>query len=143
MTHFSVDMPIFASRKGAPFLGPRVSALPRVRSADALLRRAVLARLIADPLFHISRIIVAALAGVMTVSGYVTSNGQKDAALSAARRVRGVNAVIDQLVVAAPSPPAPAELIYVLNGPERLLAGRRMTFAALSANRPLAARAQS
>ncbi len=52
-------------------------------------------------------------------------------------------AVIDQLVVAAPSPPEPAELIYVLNGPERLLAGRRMTFAALSASRPLAARAQS
>ena len=66
-----------------------------VESADAVLRRAVLARLIADPLVSTGHIGVAAIAGQVTLTGYVTSNAQKDAAGAATRRVKGVEQVAD------------------------------------------------
>jgi hypothetical protein len=69
----------------------RVGAKP-AGSADNLLRRAVLGRLIC----------VAAAAGGVTLSGYVTSNAQRDAAITATRRVEGVEQVVDNLKVAVP-----------------------------------------
>lgn len=71
-------------------------------SADNLLRRAVLGRLIAHPLVRAGHICVAATAGAVTLSGYVTSNAQRDAAITAARRVEGVDQVVDNLTVAVP-----------------------------------------
>jgi hypothetical protein len=75
-----------------------------VASADISLRRAVLARLIAHPLVRTGHIGVAASAGGITLCGYVTSNAQKDAAITVARRVEGVQRVTDDLRVAAPCP---------------------------------------
>ena len=71
-------------------------------SADNLLRRAVLGRLIAHPLVRAGHICVAATAGGVTLSGYVTSNAQRDAAITATRRVEGVDQVVDNLTVAVP-----------------------------------------
>jgi len=71
-------------------------------SADNLLRRAVLGRLIAHPLVRAGHICVAATAGGVTLSGYVTSNAQKYAAITATRRVEGVDQVVDNLTVAVP-----------------------------------------
>ena len=71
-------------------------------SADNLLRRAVLGRLIAHPLVRACHICVAATAGSVTLSGYVTSNAQRDAAITATRRVEGVDQVVDNLTVAVP-----------------------------------------
>ena len=71
-------------------------------SADNLLRRAVLGRLIAHPLVRAGHICVAATAGGVTLSGYVTSNAQRDAAITATRRVEGVDQVMDNLTVAVP-----------------------------------------
>jgi len=70
--------------------------------ADSCLRRAVLARLIADPLVSTGHIGVAAIAGRVTLSGYVTSNAQKDAASAATRGVKGVEQVADEVSVAVP-----------------------------------------
>ena len=71
-------------------------------SADNLLRRAVLGRLIAHPLVRAGHICVAATAGGVTLSGYVTSNAQRDAAITATRRVEGADQVVDNLTVAVP-----------------------------------------
>jgi hypothetical protein len=79
----------------------RVGAKP-AGSADNLLRRAVLGRLIAHPLVRAGHICVAAAAGGVTLSGYVTSNAQRDAANTATRRVEGVEQVVDNLKVAVP-----------------------------------------
>jgi len=75
-----------------------------VRSADDCLRRAVLVRLVADPLVSTGHIGVAVGAGRVTLSGYVTSNAQKEAASAAARRVKGVEQVADEVRVAVPCP---------------------------------------
>ena len=77
---------------------------PRVESADTALRRAVLARLIADPLVSTGHLEVTAIAGRVTLSGYVTSNVQKGAAAAATRRVKGVQEVADDVKVAVPCP---------------------------------------
>jgi len=94
----------------SPFCG---AVSPKsVEYADKSLRRAVLARLIADPLVSTGHIGVAAIGGRVTLSGYVTSNAQKDAASAATRRVRGVEQVADEVRVAVPCPAAadpPAE----------------------------------
>jgi len=71
-------------------------------SADNLLRRAVLGRLIAHPLVRAGHICVAATAGGVTLSGYVTCNAQRDAAVTATRRIEGVDQVVDNLTVAVP-----------------------------------------
>jgi len=92
---------------------PALRPLPRehaalnskaVESADTTLRRDVLARLIADPLVRTGHVGVAATAGRVTLSGYVTSNAQKDAARAATRRVKGVKQVADDIRVAVPCP---------------------------------------
>jgi osmotically-inducible protein OsmY len=73
-----------------------------VESADTLLRRAVLARLIANPSVSTGHIGVMAIAGHVTLSGYVTSHAQKEAARAATRRVKGVGEVADEVRVAVP-----------------------------------------
>jgi osmotically-inducible protein OsmY len=90
----------------------RTAAGPKpIDSADGSLRRAVLARLIADPLVSAGHIGAVAKAGIVTLSGYVTSNRQKDAASAATRCVKGVKRVADDVRVAvpctAPDDPAP------------------------------------
>jgi len=42
----------------------------------------------------------------VTLSGYVTSNAQKEAASGATRRVKGVEHVADEVRVAVPAPAA-------------------------------------
>jgi len=73
-------------------------------SPDTSLRRAVLARLVADPLVRTAHIRVAAVLGRVTLSGYVTSHAQKNAASAAARGVKGVQQLADDLWVALPCP---------------------------------------
>ncbi len=83
-------------------------------SPDTSLRRAILARLVADPLVSTAHIGVAAMAGQVTLSGYVTSNAQKDAASAATRRVKGVQRVADHVRVAVPATAlacSPAEIV--------------------------------
>ena len=86
-----------------PFCGWKPLDEDPAKSADRLLRRAVLARLIADPLVNAGHIGVAARAGQVTLSGYVTSNAQRDAAGAAARCVKGVEWMADELRVAVPA----------------------------------------
>ena len=89
-----------------PFRGRRAMDSKQAGSADKSLRRAVLAQLIAHPLVSTGHIFVAATAGGVTLSGYVTSNAQKCAAIIATRRVKGVEQVVDDLRVAVPCPDA-------------------------------------
>jgi hypothetical protein len=93
-----------APAQKAPLRGRAALNARLVESADTSLRRAVLARLIAEPLVSTGHIGVAAVAGLVTLSGYVTSEAQKDAATAAARRVKGVEQVADDVRVAVPSP---------------------------------------
>jgi osmotically-inducible protein OsmY len=65
----------------------------------------VLARLICDPQVHTGHVDVAVADGVVTLSGYVTSIAQKDAARNAAARISGVARVANTLVVAVPCLP--------------------------------------
>ena len=88
----------------SPFCGREVAAATPVQVSDAALRRSVLARLIADPLVSAGHITVVSVSGRVTLSGYVTSNGQKDAARAAARRVSGVEKLADDVRVAVPCP---------------------------------------
>jgi hypothetical protein len=74
-----------------------------VQTGDALLRRAVLTRLVDTPAVSTGHICVVAKAGRVTLSGYVTSRAQKDAATAATLRVKGVDHLTDQLLVAAPA----------------------------------------
>ena len=83
----------------------QMATRPRIpRSADDRLRRAVLARLLAEPSVTAAHIRVTACSGRVSLSGYVTSNAQKDAACAAARRVPGVDQLSDGLQVAVPCP---------------------------------------
>ena len=86
-----------------PFCGWKALHEDPAKLSDRLLRRAVLACLIADPLVSAGHIGVAARAGRVTLSGYVTSNAQKDAAGAAARCVKGVERLADELRVAVPA----------------------------------------
>ena len=65
----------------------------------------MLARLISDPLVHTGHIDLSVAEGVVTLSGYVTSIAQTDAARNAAARVKGVARVVNTLVVAVPCLP--------------------------------------
>jgi hypothetical protein len=78
------------------------SPAARPGSADVALRRAVLARLIGDPAVGTGHILVWAAAGMVTLSGSVTSAVQKAAAIAAAQGVRSVAALTDNLAVAVP-----------------------------------------
>jgi hypothetical protein len=73
-------------------------------SAEASLRRDVLARLISDPLVSTRHIAVAVSADVVTLSGHVASQAQKEAADAAARRVKGVGRIANEVGVAVPAP---------------------------------------
>jgi osmotically-inducible protein OsmY len=75
-------------------------------SADTALRRAVLARLISDPLVSTGHLRVAAIDGLVTLSGHVTSHAQRDAANAAAQRVKGVGRITDEVRIAVPVSPA-------------------------------------
>jgi osmotically-inducible protein OsmY len=87
------------------FFCARTAANSRsVGSADTSLRRAVVARLIAEPLLVTGHIEVAVIAGRVTLSGYVTSHAQKGAASVAVRRIEGVLEVADEVSVAVPYP---------------------------------------
>ena len=104
MTATSLDKTFTGSAVRFPFGGRRALRTNAVEAADTVLRRAVLARLIADPLVNTGHIAVAARAGEVTLSGYVTSNAQKCTAIAATRRVNGVEQLLDDLRVAVPCP---------------------------------------
>lgn len=67
------------------------------------LRRVVLTALVADPLVSTGHIGVSAQAGVVTLTGYVSNCGQRDAAYRATRRVGGVKDVINAVLIGVPS----------------------------------------
>ena len=69
------------------------------------VRRAVLAALLAEPQVSTGQIDVSAQAGVVTLSGYAASCGQRDVARRSARRAGSVNEVINTVLIALPSRP--------------------------------------
>jgi osmotically-inducible protein OsmY len=71
-------------------------------STDSQLQRAVIDELSWEPSVVSAHIGVAAAAGVVTLSGHVMSYAQKHAAEAAARRVKGVNAVAEEIEVHLP-----------------------------------------
>ncbi len=73
-----------------------------INTPDAMLRRAVFARLGADPLISTRCLDLTVDRGVVALSGYVTSNAQRDAACATAMRVHGVSRVINDVQVAIP-----------------------------------------
>ena len=104
MTAAALVRPSSAHAAWAPFRGQQAVSSKSVESADTLLRRAVLARLIANPSVSTGHIGVTAIAGRVTLSGYVTSHAQKEAASATACRVKGVDQVADEVGVAVPGP---------------------------------------
>lgn len=81
-------------------------------ATDAVIRRAIHDELEWIPEVDASSITVAVDSGIATLAGSVSTHGEKVAARDAAWRVRGVTAVIDELVVdtEAPAPPSDEEL---------------------------------
>ncbi len=71
-------------------------------SQDRQLQNAVLAELDWEPSIDAAHIGVAADAGVVTLSGHVANYAQKQAAETAARRVKGVKAVAEEIQVRLP-----------------------------------------
>ena len=71
-------------------------------SQDRQLQNAVLAELDWEPSIDAAHIGVAANTGVITLSGHVANYAQKKAAENAARRVKGVKAVADEIEVRLP-----------------------------------------
>lgn len=69
---------------------------------DKQLQQAVLAELDWEPSVVAGHIGVTANAGVVTLTGHVESYAEKHAAEAAARRVRGVKAVAEEIVVELP-----------------------------------------
>ncbi len=69
---------------------------------DRALRAAVMAELDWEPSLDAAHIGVAANAGVVTLSGFVSSYAEKAAAERAARRVRGVRALAEEIEVRLP-----------------------------------------
>nr|WP_294514732.1 BON domain-containing protein [uncultured Rhodopila sp.] len=69
---------------------------------DKQLQQAVLAELGWDPSVTAAHIGVSANAGVVTLSGHVETYAEKQAAETAARRVRGVKAVAEEIQVELP-----------------------------------------
>lgn len=70
---------------------------------DIALRQDVLDELEFDPEFDAAHIGVTAENGIVTLTGHTTSYAEKLAALKAARRVRGVVGIADELQVRYPS----------------------------------------
>ncbi len=77
--------------------------MTRMQSSDAKLRSAVFLGLGSDPSVKTRSICVGVSDGAVTLSGWVTSNVQKSAAIAAARRVSHVGSVVDVLAVAVPA----------------------------------------
>ncbi len=77
--------------------------------SDAALRALVLEELAFDPAVDPARIAVTAHDGVVTLSGQVPTLPQKVAAKEAAARVKGVRAVVQELVVLIPQDAASDE----------------------------------
>ena len=71
-------------------------------STDSQLQQAVLDELSWEPSVISAHVGVAAESGVVTLTGHVTTYAQKHAAETAARRVRGVKAVAEEIEVALP-----------------------------------------
>jgi osmotically-inducible protein OsmY len=71
-------------------------------SYDSQLQESVLAEFVWDPSVTAGHIGVTANAGVVTLSGHVESWAEKHAADTAARRVKGVRAVADEIEVRLP-----------------------------------------
>lgn len=69
---------------------------------DRALQHDVMAELEWEPRLEHARIGVTAEAGVVTLSGHVHSLPEHDAALAAARRVRGVRAIADEVEIRLP-----------------------------------------
>lgn len=69
---------------------------------DHQLQKAVLDHLDCDPSVNSSHIGVSAREGVVTLSGHVSSFGEKRAAEKAAGQVRGVKAIVDQIAIELP-----------------------------------------
>ncbi len=72
-------------------------------SNDLQLRQDVIDELEFEPSVNAAHIGVTANRGVVTLTGYVTSYAEKTAAERAARRVRGVRAIAEEIVVRLPS----------------------------------------
>ncbi|HEY7747597.1 MAG TPA: BON domain-containing protein [Aestuariivirgaceae bacterium] len=70
---------------------------------EAILRQHVRDELEFEPRIDATHINVAADNGVAALSGYVTSYAEKQAAIAAARRVKGVRAIVDEIDVRLPS----------------------------------------
>src|ERR1700722_2766797 len=66
---------------------------------DTKLQQAVLADLAWEPRLKAAHIGVTAISGVVTVTGHVESFAEKHAAESAAARVKGVEAVAEEIAV--------------------------------------------
>lgn len=69
---------------------------------DKSLRQDILDELDFDPSFDSTNIGVAVHDGVVTLTGFVTNYAQKTAAIKAARRVKGVRAIADEISVRHP-----------------------------------------
>jgi osmotically-inducible protein OsmY len=78
-------------------------------TSDLDLRRDVLDELEFEPSVNAAHIGVAASNGVVTLTGFVTSFAEKLAAERAARRVRGVTAIAQEIEVRLPSDPKHAD----------------------------------
>src|ERR1700756_345016 len=76
------------------------STLPK---SDALITQGIVNELKYDPTITSSDIAVAFKDGVVTLSGYVPSYWEKDAAEKAAKRVYGVKAVANDIQVKLPT----------------------------------------
>ncbi len=80
-----------------------------VQSTDSNLRRAVFQGLCSDPSVQTRFIRIGVQDGAVTLSGWVTSNVQKSAAMAAARQVGNVGRVVDEMSVALPAREPPGD----------------------------------
>src|SRR6516162_5924921 len=78
-------------------------ALEFAMSSDLELRQDVLDELEFEPSVNAAHIGVTANHGVVTLTGFVTSYAEKTAAERAARRVKGVRAIAEEIEVRLPS----------------------------------------
>jgi osmotically-inducible protein OsmY len=78
-------------------------------ATDAVIRRAIHDELDWIPEVDATSIAVAADSGIATLTGSVSTHGEKVAARDAAWRVKGVTAVIDELVVDTETPAPPSD----------------------------------
>jgi hypothetical protein len=99
--------PAPSARKGVRPSAKELGESMPTEARDTLLRRAILGSLIAAPGLKTRHVGVEVHGGVVTLTGYVTSNAQKDAADAAVCRVKGVRLMRDTICVALPCADAP------------------------------------